>query len=154
MHDRFIIIIFPSQGSRDGTTSSSLNHIATTTSYRNNFCRQAKTLWNDLLTNEIAYLKLVRRSKLDEAWCSSWWYIYIYYILSKKKKRNATCEKISFTSNFQHHFKYRNKHNIKLTFGTLVVQTLKFITMSKFITLKSIVFRWRHFKVNICCAHH
>ena len=26
--------------------------------------------------------------------------------------------------------------------------------MSKFITLKSIAFRWRHFKVNICCVHH
>jgi len=26
--------------------------------------------------------------------------------------------------------------------------------MSKFITLKSLAFRWRHFKVNICCAHH
>ena len=26
--------------------------------------------------------------------------------------------------------------------------------MSKFVTLNSIAFRWRHFKVNICCAHH
>ena len=26
--------------------------------------------------------------------------------------------------------------------------------MSKIITLKSIAFRLRHFKVNICCAHH
>jgi len=41
-----------------------------------------------------------------------------------------------------------------LKFSTLVVQTSKFIRMSTFITLKSIVFRWRHFKVNICCTHH
>jgi len=55
---------------------------------------------------------------------------------------------------FQHHFKYRNKHYITWKFVTLFVQTLKFIKMSTFITLKSIAFRWRHFKVNICCAHH
>ena len=41
-----------------------------------------------------------------------------------------------------------------MKFGTLVVQTLKFIKMSKLITLKSIAFRWRPFKVNICCAYH
>ena len=41
-----------------------------------------------------------------------------------------------------------------MKFGTLVVLTLKFIKMSNFITLKSIAFIWRHFKVNICCAHH
>jgi len=41
-----------------------------------------------------------------------------------------------------------------LKFGTLGVQTLKFIKMSTFITLMSIAFRWHHFKVNICCAHH
>jgi hypothetical protein len=35
------------------------------------------------------------------------------------KERNTTCEKILFTSNFQHHFKYRNKHYITLKFGTL-----------------------------------
>jgi hypothetical protein len=33
-----------------------------------------------------------------------------------------------------------------MKFGTLVVQTLKFLKMSQFITLKSIAFRWRHFK--------
>jgi hypothetical protein len=66
------------------------------------------------------------------------------------QKWNATCD----TSNYQHHFKYRNKHYITLKIGTLVVQTSKFIQMSLFITLKSIVFRWRHFKVNVCCAHH
>jgi hypothetical protein len=49
----------------------------------------------------------------------------------------ATCD----TSNYQHHFKYRNKHYITLKIGTLVVQTSKFIQMSLFITLKSIVFR-------------
>jgi transposase len=37
--------------------------------------------------------------------------------------------------------KYRNKLYITLKFGTLVVQTLKFIKMSKFITLKSIAVR-------------
>ena len=57
------------------------------------------------------------------------------------QNRNATCEKKYFTSNYQHHFKYRNKHYITLKFGTLVVQTLKFIKMSTFITLKSIAFR-------------
>ena len=57
-----------------------------------------------------------------------------YNILSKK--RNA-----KFTSNFQHHFKYRNKHYIILKFGTPVVQTLKFIRMSQCMTLKSIAFR-------------
>ena len=66
------------------------------------------------------------------------------HILSQK--RNATCGKIYFTSNFQHHFEYRNKHYIIMKFGTLVVQTLKFLKMSQFITLMSIAFRWRHFK--------
>ena len=56
-------------------------------------------------------------------------------ILSQKRK--ATCD----TSNYQHHFKYRNKHYITLKCGTLVVQTLQFIKMSIFITLKSIAFR-------------
>ena len=58
------------------------------------------------------------------------------------------------TSNLQHHFKYRNKHYITLEFGTLVVQTFKFIKLSQFTTLEFIAFRCRHFKVNICCAHH
>ena len=49
--------------------------------------------------------------------------------------------KIKFTSDFQHHFKYRNKHYITQQFGTLVVQTLNFIKMSKFIILKSMAFR-------------
>ena len=34
-----------------------------------------------------------------------------------------------------------NKHYMTLKFGTLVVQTLKLIKMSTFITLKSIAFR-------------
>ena len=63
-------------------------------------------------------------------------------------------KKFNLFSNCQHHFKYRKKHYITLKFATLVVQILMFIKMSKFITLKSLVFRWRHFKVNICCAHH
>jgi transposase len=42
---------------------------------------------------------------------------------------------------FQYHFKYRNKHYITLKFGTLVVETLKFIEMANFITLKYIAFR-------------
>ena len=58
------------------------------------------------------------------------------------QKRNETCEKIFFTSNFQHHFKYRNKHYIAWTFGILVAQALKFIKMSTCTTLISIAFRW------------
>ena len=57
------------------------------------------------------------------------------YIYSPKKKETQHVKKIEFTSNFQHHFKHRNKHYITLQFGTLVVQILKFIQMSKFITL-------------------
>ena len=59
-----------------------------------------------------------------------------FYVYSPKKETQHV-EKY----NFQHHFKYRNKHYITLTFGTLVVQTLKFIKMASFITLKSIPFR-------------
>ena len=82
--------------------------------------------------------------------------IYIY-ILSKK--RNATCENISFTSNFQHHFKYRYKHYITLKLGTLVAQTLQFIKMANYIRLKSIAFRWRHFSqymlyLPLACAQY
>ena len=55
--------------------------------------------------------------------------------------------------NRQHTRQVSSSH-ITLKFGTLVVQILKFIEISKSITLKSLAFRWRHFKVNICCAHH
>jgi hypothetical protein len=56
--------------------------------------------------------------------------IYIYLYTLQKKKRNMWKNIIS--SNFQNHFKYRNKHYITLKFGTLVVHTLKFIKMSQF----------------------
>jgi hypothetical protein len=60
------------------------------------------------------------------------------YILSEK--RNATFEKKIYFK-FSTSFEYRNKHYITLTCGTPVIQTLKFINMSKLITLNSRAFR-------------
>jgi hypothetical protein len=71
--------------------------------------------------------------------------VYLWYLFKANnilsQKRNATCEKYNLLQIFKHHFKYRNKHYITLKYGTLVVQTLKFIKMSQFITLNSIAFR-------------
>jgi hypothetical protein len=45
----------------------------------------------------------------------------VLYIYSPKKETQHV-KKYNFTSNFQHHFKYINKHYITLKFGTVVVQ--------------------------------